>query len=53
MYACMYNWVTMLFSRILTEYCKPIIMEKNKKNKKEQNNATFSDVDATRDSHPE
>ena len=30
MYACMCNWVTLLYSRILTELCKPAIMEKNK-----------------------
>ena len=28
----MCNWVTMLFSRKLTEHCKPAIMEKNKNN---------------------
>ena len=26
----MCNWVTMLYSRKLTEHCKPAIMEKNK-----------------------
>ena len=26
----MYNWVTMLYSRKLTEHCKPAIMEKIK-----------------------
>ena len=31
MYTCMCNWVTMLYSRKLTEHCKPAIMEKNKK----------------------
>ena len=33
----MYNWVTLLYSRKLTEHCKPVIMEKIKitiKNKK-------------------
>ena len=30
MYTCMCNWVTMLYSRKLTEHCKPAIMEKNK-----------------------
>ena len=35
MYTCMCNWVTMLYSRKLTEHCKPAIMEKkNHKNKK-------------------
>ncbi len=29
-YTCMCNWVTMLYSRKLTEHCKPAIMEKNK-----------------------
>ena len=28
MYTCMCNWVTMLYSRKLTEHCKPAIMEK-------------------------
>ena len=27
---CMCDWVTMLYSRKLTEHCKPAIMEKNK-----------------------
>jgi len=30
MYTCMCNWITMLYSRKLTEHCKPAIMEKNK-----------------------
>ena len=30
MYTCMCNWVTMLYSRKLTEHCKPAIMEKIK-----------------------
>ena len=30
MYTCMYNWVTMLYRRKLTEHCKQAIMEKNK-----------------------
>ena len=30
MCTCMCNWVTMLYSRRLTEHCKPAIMEKNK-----------------------
>ena len=28
MYTCMCNWVTMLYSRKLTEHCKPATMEK-------------------------
>ena len=28
-YMCMYDWVTLLYSRKLTEHCKPAIMEKN------------------------
>ncbi len=32
MYTCMCNWVTMLYSRKLTEHCKPAVMEKNKNN---------------------
>ena len=28
----MCNWATMLYSRKLTENCKPLIMEKNKNN---------------------
>ena len=27
-YTCMCNWVTMLYSRKLTEHCKPAIMKK-------------------------
>ena len=30
MYTCMCNWVTMLYSRKMTEHCKPAIMEKIK-----------------------
>ena len=30
MYTYMCNWVTMLYSRKLTEFCKPAIMEKIK-----------------------
>jgi len=30
MYTCMCDWVSMLYSRKLTEHCKPAIMEKNK-----------------------
>ena len=30
MYTCMCNWVTMLYSRKLTEHSKLAIMEKNK-----------------------
>ena len=30
MCTCMCNWVIMLYSRELTEHCKPAIMEKNK-----------------------
>ena len=30
MHTCMCNWVTMLYSRKLTEHCKPAIMEKIK-----------------------
>ena len=29
MYTCMCNWVTMLYSRKLTEHCKPAIIKKN------------------------
>ena len=29
-YICMYNWVTLLYSRELTEHCKPGITEKVK-----------------------
>ena len=28
MYTCMCDWVTLLYSRKLTEHCKPAIMEK-------------------------
>ena len=30
MYTCMCDWVTLLYSRKLTEYCKPAVMEKHK-----------------------
>jgi len=30
MYICMYDWITLLYSRKLTEHCKPTIMEKIK-----------------------
>ena len=30
MYICMCDWVTLLYSRKLTEYCKPAILEKIK-----------------------
>jgi len=43
MYICMYDWVTLLYSRKLTEHCKPAIMEKIKiikKKKKEGPNRT-------------
>ena len=30
MYICMCDWVTLLYSRKLTEHCKPAIMEKIK-----------------------
>ena len=30
MYTCVYNWVTLLYSRKLTEHCKPAIREKIK-----------------------
>ena len=29
MYICMCDWVTLLWSRKLTEHCKPTIMGKN------------------------
>ena len=31
----MCDWVTLLYSRKLTEHCKPAMMEKNKNNFKE------------------
>ena len=30
MYVCMVNWVALLYSRKMTEHCKPAIMEKTK-----------------------
>ena len=40
MYTCIYNWVPMLYSRKLTEHCKPGIMGKKinifKKKKKKK-----------------
>ena len=30
MYTCMSDWVTLLYSRKLTEHCKPALMEKIK-----------------------
>ena len=35
-YICMCDWVTLLYSRNLTEHCKPAIMEKLKIIKKEE-----------------
>ena len=31
-YTCLCNWVSVLYSRKLTEHCKPAIMKKNNKN---------------------
>ena len=56
MYTCMWNWVSMLYIRKLTEHCKPAIMEKNKillSHKKEQNHAICSNMYGTRVSHTE
>ena len=51
MHICMCDWVTLLYSKKLTEYCKPTIMEKikiitkrknvwiNKKTKKKENDS--------------
>ena len=36
MYICMCDWVTLLYSRKLTEYCKPPMMEKIKTIKKKR-----------------
>ena len=36
MYLCMCDWVTLLYSRKLTEHCKPVIMEKIKIIKKKK-----------------
>ena len=33
-YICMYDWVTLLYSRKLTEHCNPAMMEKIKISKK-------------------
>ena len=33
LYIYMYDWVTLLYSRNLTEYCKSTIIKKNKKRK--------------------
>ena len=44
MYTCICNWVPMLYSRKLTEHCKPAVMEKNKKlykNKKQNKTCHF------------
>ena len=30
MYICMYDWVTLLYSRKLAEHCKPAMLEKIK-----------------------
>ena len=49
MYMCIYNWVTLLYSRKVTEHCRAAIMEKikiiiNKKfdNQKNQNIKYYS-----------
>ena len=45
MYICMCDWVTLLYSRKLTEYCKPVIMEEIKIiTKKSRNKAGFKYV---------
>ena len=36
MYMCMYDWVTLLYSRKLTGHCKPTIMENKSHLKKEK-----------------
>ena len=36
MYTCMCDWVSLLYSRKLTEHCKPAIMEKIKIIKKKR-----------------
>ena len=33
---CICDWVTLLYSRTLTEHCKPAIMEKNKNHYKKK-----------------
>ena len=37
----MCDWVTLLYSRKLTEHCKPAIMEKNKSHKKKEKHDVF------------
>jgi len=37
MYICMCDWVILLYSRKLTEHCKPAMMEKNEIIKKMHN----------------
>ena len=43
----MYNWVTMLYSRELTEHCKPAMMEKNKNHFKKEKKKKISSADGT------
>ena len=38
MYMCVCDWVTLLYSRKLTEHGKPAIMEKNKNHQKKKIN---------------
>ena len=40
MYICVYDWVTLMYSRKLTERCKPAIMEKIKNIKKPKHTNT-------------
>ena len=45
MYTCMCDWVTLLYSRKLTEHCKPAIMvyKKIKIIKRKKNDASSTD----------
>ena len=41
----MCNWVTMLYSGKLTEYCKPAILEKNKNHCKKSDKTLQENID--------
>ena len=43
----MYDWVTLVYSRKLTEHCKPTIMEKSKNHYKQTNKQKARPVNPT------
>ena len=51
MYICMCDWVTLLFSRKLTEHCKPATMEKIKIIKKTKFRREGQKIKYTKDAY--